>query len=108
MAEHSYGELTTWNPQAPRYRLLHVLLSWLVAGVAVFVAAAIVPHVSVGSFADALAAAVLIAALNAVLPPLVAALRLPFTLLLGFVLVLVLDALMLLLASHITSRTIRV
>jgi len=76
--------------------------------VAVFVAAAIVPHVSVGSFADALAAAVLIAALNAVLPPLVAALRLPFTLLLGFVLVLVLDALMLLLASHISTRTIRV
>ncbi len=34
--------------------------------------------------------------------------RLPFTLALGFVLVLVLDAVMLLLASHITTRTIRV
>ena len=106
--DRSYGEVMTWNPQAPRYRLLHVLVSWLVAGVAVFVAAAIVPHVSVGSFADALAAAVLIAALNAVLPPVVAALRLPFTLALGFVLVLVLDAVILLLASHISSRTIRV
>ncbi len=106
--DRSYGEVMTWNPQAPRYRLLHVLVSWLVAGVAVFVAAAIVPHVSVGSFADALAAAVLIAALNAVLPPVIAALRLPFTLALGFVLVLVLDAVMLLLASHISSRTIRV
>ena len=42
------------------------------------------------------------------LPPVVAALRLPFTLALGFVIVLVLDALMLLLASHITTRTIRV
>jgi uncharacterized membrane protein YvlD (DUF360 family) len=106
--DKSYGEVMTWNPQAPRYRLLHVLVSWLVAGVAVFVAAAIVPHVSVGGFSDALAAAVLIAALNAVLPPIVAALRLPFTLALGFVLVLVLDAVMLLLASHISSRTIRV
>ena len=87
---------------------MHVLVSWLVAGVSVFFAAAIVPHVSVGGFTDALAAAVLIAALNAVLPPVVAALRLPFTLALGFVVVLVLDALMLLLASHISSRTIRV
>jgi uncharacterized membrane protein YvlD (DUF360 family) len=104
----SHGETVTWSPQAPRFRLLHVLLSWLVAGVSVFIAAAIVPHVSVGSFSDALAAAVLIAALNAVLPPVIAALRLPFTLALGFVLVLVLDALMLVLASHISTRTIRV
>ncbi len=104
----SYGQAVTWTPQAPRFRLLNVLVSWLVAGVSVFIAAAIVPHVSVGSFSDALAAAVLIAALNAVLPPVIAALRLPFTLALGFLLVLVLDALMLVLASHITTRTIRV
>ena len=104
----SYGQELTWSPQAPRYNIVHVLVSWFVAGVSVFVAAAIVPHVSVGSFVDAMAAAVLIAALNALLPPVVAALRLPFTLALGFVVVLVLDALMLLLASHITSRTIRV
>jgi uncharacterized membrane protein YvlD (DUF360 family) len=104
----SYGQELTWSPQRPRYNIVHVLISWLVAGVSVFVAAAIVPHVSVGSFSDALAAAVLIAALNAVFPPVVAALRLPFTLALGFVIVLVLDALMLLLASHITTRTIRV
>jgi uncharacterized membrane protein YvlD (DUF360 family) len=107
-AHEPYGHPVRWSPQAPRYRLLNVLVSWLVAGVSVFIAAAIVPHVSVGSFADALAAAVLIAALNAVLPPVIAALRLPFTLALGFVLVLVLDALMLLLASHISTRTIRV
>jgi len=108
MDDDTYAEAMTWSPQAPRYRLLHVLLSWFVAGVAVFVAAAIVPGVSVGNFADALAAAVVIAALNAVLPPLVAALRLPFTLALGFVIVLVLDALILVLVSHITSRTLRV
>ena len=67
----AYGQAITWNPQAPRYRVLHLLLSWLVAGVAVFVAAAIVPHVSVGGFGDALVAAALIAVFNAVLPPLV-------------------------------------
>jgi uncharacterized membrane protein YvlD (DUF360 family) len=108
MSDDTFGETMTWSPQAPRYRLLPVLLSWLVAGVAVFLAAAIVPGVSVGNFRDALAAAVAIAALNAVLPPLVAALRLPFTLALGFVIVLVLDALILVLVSHITSRTLKV
>ena len=46
--------------------------------------------------------------LNAVIPPIVAALRLPFTLAIGFVLVLVLDALILLLASHIGSTSIHV
>jgi uncharacterized membrane protein YvlD (DUF360 family) len=107
-ASESYGEVVKWSPQVPRFRPLHILISWLVAGVSVFVAAAIVPGVSVGGFGDALAAAVLIAALNAALPPIVAALRLPFTLALGFVIVLALDALMLVLASHISSRTIRV
>src|SRR5437660_11240084 len=104
----SYGEVMTWNPQAPRFRVLRVVLSWLVAGASVFVAATLVPGVSVGGFGDAMAAAVLIAAMNAVLPPVVAALRLPFTLLLGFVIVLVLDAFMLMLASHISWPGIRV
>lgn len=108
MPDDAYGETMTWNPQAPRYRLLHVLLSWLVAGIAVFIAGAIVPHVTVGSFRDALAAAAAIAALNAVFPPLVAALRLPFTLALGFVLILVLDALILLLVADLTPRAINV
>ena len=104
--ETTYGETPAWEPQVPRFRLVHVVLSWLVAAVAVLIAAAIVPGVSVGSFVDALAAAAGIAALNAVLPPLVAALRLPFTLALGFVTVLALDAVILLIVPHITGRRI--
>jgi hypothetical protein len=46
--------------------------------------------------------------LNAVIPPCVAALRLPFTVGLGFVVVLLVDALILLLASAIDSRSITV
>ncbi len=102
----TYGERPTWEPQVPRFRLVHVLLSWLVAAVSVLIAAAIVPGVSVGGFLDALAAAAGIAALNAVLPPLLAALRLPFTLALGFVTVLALDAVILLIVPHITGRRI--
>ncbi len=103
-----YREGLTWTPEVPRFRLLRVLLSWLVAAVSVLIAAWIVPGVHVGNFRDALAAAVAIAALNAVLPPLVAALRLPFTLALGFVLVLALDAAILLLVADVASRSISV
>ncbi len=98
----------TWTPQSPRFRLVNLLVSWLVAAVAVLVAAAILPGLTVGNFGEAAVDAAVIAALNAILPPLVAALRLPFTLALGFVLVLFLDALILLLASHIDSTSIKV
>ena len=60
------------------------------------------------AFGEAFVAAALIAILNAVLPPVIAALRLPFTLALSFVLVLVLDAVMLLLASQIDPNSIQV
>src|SRR5438270_2612455 len=106
--ERDYGESLAWKPQALVVRPLHLLVSWLVAAIAVLVAAAIVPGVRVGNFGDALAAAALIAVFNAVLPPIVAALRLPFTLAIGFPLVLALDAAMLLLASHISTKAIQV
>src|SRR6185295_11088374 len=57
---------------------------------------------------SALIAAAVIALLNAILPPLVAALRLPFTLITGFLAVLVLDALMLMAADSITDGDLHV
>jgi len=106
--ESQYGEAVQWSPQPPRFRLVRVLVSWLVATLALIVAAEIVPGVSVQGFGGALLAAALIAILNAVLPPAVAALRLPFTLALGFVLVLVVDALMLLVVSEVAPEAISV
>jgi uncharacterized membrane protein YvlD (DUF360 family) len=106
--DSQYGEAVQWSPQPPRFRLVRVLVSWLVATIALLVAAGIVPGVSVKGFGGALLAAALIAILNAVLPPGVAALRLPFTLALGFVLVLFVDALMLLVVSDIASNAIKV
>jgi uncharacterized membrane protein YvlD (DUF360 family) len=87
---------------------VRLLTTWLVAAVAVLFAAAIIPGVSVGSFGDAVVAAAVIGVLNALLPPIVAALRLPFTLVVGFPLILILDALILLLTSHISTRAIHV
>jgi uncharacterized membrane protein YvlD (DUF360 family) len=83
---------------------LRLVLNWTLSAAALFVAAWIVPGASVDDFLYALGAVLVIAALNAVLPPLVAAIRLPFVALLGFVVVLILDALMLLAADRITDK----
>jgi uncharacterized membrane protein YvlD (DUF360 family) len=100
-APPGYGERVTWEPAKPRFRLMHVLVSWLTAALSLLVAAAIVPGVSATGFWPALAVALVVAALNAVLLPVLAALRLPFTLVLGFLVVLVADAAMLWLASEL-------
>ena len=79
------------------------MFAWFAVTFALLVGAWVVPGAHVTDFWGALAAALVIAVLNALLPPLVAALRLPLTLLLGFGLVLVLDALMLLAADAVTN-----
>jgi uncharacterized membrane protein YvlD (DUF360 family) len=107
--DRGFGNEITWNPEAPRFEPVSLVGRWAVATVAVFVAAAIVPHVTVQNVVpDALVAAALIAILNAVLPPVIAALRLPYTLALGFVLVLLINAGNLLLASTIDPQSIQV
>src|SRR4051812_6907293 len=80
----------------PRIHPVRLLVAWLLSAAALLVAAWIVPGASTSHFGGALVAALVIALLNAVLPPLVAALRLPLMLLTGFLLILVVDALMLL------------
>ncbi|HET7049523.1 MAG TPA: phage holin family protein [Solirubrobacteraceae bacterium] len=104
----TYGEELVWSPEVPRFKPLILALDWIVSAAAVGVAAAIVPHVAVKGVGEAFIAAAVIAILNAVLSPVIAALRLPFTLALSFVLVLVLDAVVLLLASKIDPNSIRV
>ena len=97
-----------WHPERPRFHPVRLVVSWLVSAASLLVAAAIVPGVSIEGFWGALTAALLIAILNAILPPIVAALRLPFMALLGFVLVLVVDALMLQLAAEIRPEALTV
>jgi uncharacterized membrane protein YvlD (DUF360 family) len=111
MTEHAVrtpASVTRWQPERPRFRPLHLLRTWLFSAIALVVAAWLLPGAEVNGFAGALAAAAVIAVLNAILPPLVAALRLPFMLVLGFLLVLVLDALMLLAADDLTNGDLSV
>src|SRR5215204_5339287 len=106
--EPAYGESTAWKPERPRLRLFPLLVSLLGTGVALMVAAGVLPGVHIDSFWGALVVAAIVAALNAIIPPLLAALRLPLTLVLGFLLVLIADAAILLLADAVTDGVLRV
>ena len=96
-----YGEAVSWQPERPRFKPLRLLLSWALTAVSLWVAAAILPGVDIEGTGGALAVAAVVSALNALLPPLLAALRLPFMLALGFLLVLALDAFVLEFASDV-------
>src|SRR5512133_2735047 len=103
-----YGAETTWRPAKPRLQLPRLLLAWVVTGASVFIAAAIVPGVDLKGFGGALLVAAVLAVTNAVLPPLIAALRFPWTLVAGFVLVLAIDAVGLVVADKIVPDFISV
>jgi uncharacterized membrane protein YvlD (DUF360 family) len=104
-----YGEDTTaWSPGKIRFRITHFVVSWLVGAASLLIAANLVPAVSVGSFGGAALAALLIAVLNAIVPPIVAALRIPFMALAGFGVILLVDAAMLQAVSAIAPGAITV
>ncbi|MGO9789442.1 MAG: phage holin family protein [Solirubrobacteraceae bacterium] len=107
-SQASYGESVEWTTTRPRWRPLRLVLGLLVGAIAVVVSGLVLPGVEVKTFLGALEAAALIAVLNAVLPPLVAALRLPFILIIGFFAVLIVDALILVLVSQVASNDFKV
>ena len=102
------GTTTEQRLVRPKIKPFRLLVSWLVAAAALFIAAWIVPHVAIQTFLGAVVVSLVIAVLNALIPPLVAAIKLPLTLVLGFLIILVLDALMLLAASALTEDAIEV
>jgi uncharacterized membrane protein YvlD (DUF360 family) len=108
MATAGYGETRVWRPTRPRVSVAHLLVTWLISTLALLFGCAVVPGAHVNGFAAALVAALIVGILNAILPPIVAALRLPLTLLLGFFLILFLDAGMLLLADNLTNGNLAI
>ena len=103
MTTTDYGQKAVWAPKRPHIGLLQVVVSWILSTIALLVAAWIVPGAHVESWGGAFVAAAVIAILNALLPPVIAAMRLPLMLVTGLLLVLILDALMLLAADSITN-----
>jgi uncharacterized membrane protein YvlD (DUF360 family) len=109
MSSIVYGENTTvWQPAKPRFRVPRLLLSWLLSAAALLIAAQLVPSVEVGNFGGAAVATLVIAVLNAIIPPLVAALRIPFMAFAGFIVILLVDAAMLEAVSAIAPSAIQV
>ena len=108
MTPTTYGAAAGWEPSKPRLRPLRLVVAWAIAAVSVYVAAALVAGVHMPGPAGAILVAAAIGVINAFLPPLVAALRLPFTLLAGFILVLLVDAFALVLADNLLPRYIAV
>jgi uncharacterized membrane protein YvlD (DUF360 family) len=107
-SEPAYDRSAAWRPERARRQLFPLIVSWLATGVAFMVAAGLLPGVSIDDFLGALLVAVVVAALNAVIPPVLAALRLPLTLVLGFLLVLFADAGILILADDLTEGALTV
>ena len=103
----AFGDRLTWKPERPRLRPAGLIVSWIVSALALLVAAEILPGASVEGFWGALLVAAVVGVLNALVPPLIAALRLPFTLVLGFLLVLFADAAMLMAADALTEGAIK-
>ena len=90
----------------PQLRVSRLLLSLLIGAASVYLAAWILPRFEVVHFWAALGAAVVIGALNAAITPLVAAIRLPYTVATSFLLVLAVDILVLRAADAISDNTI--
>ncbi len=108
MSSADFGARPSWEPTRPRLHPLRLLIAWVLSGVAVYVAAGLVPGIEIGSPAGALLVAGSIAVVNALLPPIIAALRLPFTLVAGFLLVLLANAAALVLTDELFPEALTV
>src|SRR5688500_12673757 len=99
----TYGERPAWVVGRPRLSRRSLILGWVLAAAGLLIAAALLPGIEIDSASGALGVAAVVGILNAFLAPAIAAIRLPFTVVSGFVLVLLLDAAILSMASGLFS-----
>src|ERR687890_722286 len=96
--------MTAWRPDTPRLHPVRLLVAWAISALALLAAAGVVPGAEVRGFGGAVAVAALVAIVNAIVPPVLAALRLPLTVGLGFLAVLAADAGALLVAADVAPE----
>ena len=106
--DKGYAHEVRWEPLRPRLNPVRLAVALLVGALAVWFASIVLSGVHVRSFVGAIEAAVFIGVLNAILPPIVAAVRLPFTLVSGFLIVLATDAAILLIISALDPGDFKV
>ena len=85
-----------------------MIVNWVISALAILAAGWLLPNLSVEGIGGALLVAVVIAAVNAVVPPVLAAIRLPYTVAVTFLLVLAADAGALMIADAVTKGAIKV
>ena len=96
----AYGQELTWHPEIPRLHVQWLVITWVVGAASVGAAAWLLPGMALERSGAAFLVAALVAILNAIVPPVLAALRLPYMVGLGFILLLLADALVLRLAAE--------
>jgi uncharacterized membrane protein YvlD (DUF360 family) len=94
---------SAWQAARPGLSPIRLALAVGISVSALLVTAWLLPGLDIAGARSAVALVVLVAVLNAVVPPLVAALRLPFTAVLGFLLVLFVDAWILFLGGRVVE-----
>lgn len=83
--------------------MLELLANWLVNAIVIIVAAYLLPGVHVATFVAALWAALVLGVINAILKPILVLLTLPINILTLGLFTFVINALLVLLATHIVS-----
>jgi len=101
-------ERPAWVVTRPRLSARAVLAGWLLATAGLLAAAVLLPGLRVDGILGAFGVAAVVGILNAVLVPVIARIRLPLTVLSGFLVVLVLDAAVLWFAADSISGSIAV
>ena len=102
------ASVAAWRPERPRLHPIRLVAAWLASAIALLLAAGIAPGAEIRGIGGAIVVAAIVGLLNAILPPVVAALRLPYTVAIGFLLVLALDAAILLIAERIAPDELHV
>ena len=105
---HVERERPAWVGTRPRLSARAVLAGWLLATAGLLTAAVLLPGLRVDGILGAFAVAAVVGVLNALIVPAIARIRLPLTILSGFVVVLALDAAVLWFAAERISGSITV
>lgn len=100
--------LRTWRPAPIRMRPFAVVVALVNGALGLLLAALILPGIGIGSVHGAVIAAALLGLLNLLLPPVIVALRIPFTVGLTFLLVLAVNVALLMLVADASPATLRV
>jgi uncharacterized membrane protein YvlD (DUF360 family) len=100
------GGTSTWVVRRPELRIRTLLVGWILAAAGLLTAALLLPGLRVDGLLGAFAVVAVIGVVNALIVPVIARVRLPFTALSGFLLVLALDAAVLWFAADSIGNSI--